>query len=364
MGILQLAAGRDRSIALTHNGQAWAWGALRTWDANAPALPQPPAGEVCSSDPALVGHNRYAQPHALRLNAATPFAQVAEGHTFTLAACRQGNAFACRPIVDPRRGVVRQRLDGIPTSIAQLAATATAGLALDGEGSVWSWGPDTHGQLGRKADAWHAGPGAVTGVPTMARLAAGSAHVLALDQQGRVWAWGANTAGQLGNGSLKQSGQPVRVALPEPVRHIAAGDTHSLALDAGGQLWAWGSNNHGQAGMAGAAYATRPQRVPLDIPITQLDGGMFYTVALSAQGEVYAWGWNGLGQTGHGTSTSPHLPARIPGLRHMTLLAAGGGHALASDGERVFAWGDNRSAACGTLPAQAAIRTPVQITLA
>lgn len=364
MGITQLAAGRDRSVVLTNKGEAWAWGALRTWDASAPTNLQPPEGEVCSSDPALVGHNRYAQPHALLLNAATPFALIAESHTQILAVCRAGNAFACKPVVDPRRGAIHQRLAGLPASIAQLAATASVGLALDGKGTVWSWGPSNHGQLGRAAQAWLAGPGAVTGLPAIARLAAGNAHALALDCQGAVWAWGANAAGQLGNGTLTENREPTQITLPEPIAQIAAGDTHSLALDASGQLWAWGSNQHGQTGLAGSVYYTQPQRVPLDFPLAYLDGGMFYTAALSSQGEVFAWGWNGLGQTGHSTNTSTHQPARISGLKHMTLLAAGSGHLLASDGQRVFAWGDNRSATCGTSAAQSCIRSPRPITLA
>ena len=37
---------------------------------------------------------------------------------------------------------------------------------------------------------------------------------------------------------------------------------------------------------------------------------------------------------------------------------------LASNGQQVFAWGDNRSAACGAAASQACIHTPVTITLA
>lgn len=364
MPIITLAAGRDRSVALTQSGQAWAWGALRTWDASTPALLQPPVGEICSSDPALVGHNRYAQPRALLLNTATPFALVAESHAHTLAVCRAGQAWSCQPLVDPRKGSARQRLEGLPATLTQLVATASAGLALDGRGAVWSWGLDTEGQLGRTAQAWYTAAGRVADMPPMVQLATGSAHVLALDSEGTVWSWGANAAGQLGHGTLQASRQARAVTLPVPVQRVAAGDTHSLALDVEGQLWAWGANNHGQTGLAEAAYFSRPQRVRLAFAPTHIDGGMFYTVALAAQGEVYAWGWNGLGQAGHSTRTSSHQPTAIRALRNITLLAAGSSHVLASNGQQVFAWGDNRSAACGAAASQACIHTPVTITLA
>ena len=92
--------------------------------------------------------------------------------------------------------------------------------------------------------------------------------------------------------------------------------------------------------------------------------GLFYTTALSDQGEVFAWGWNGLGQIGLPQSHSSPQAVRIAGLPPITSLAAGAGHVLASDGLAVFAWGDNRSAACGRAARDTVVLTPNSIHLA
>ena len=88
------------------------------------------------------------------------------------------------------------------------------------------------------------------------------------------------------------------------------------------------------------------------------------TAALSEQGEVFAWGWNGLGQIGLSRAHSSPQAVRIAGLPPVTRLAAGAGHVLASDELTVFAWGDNRSAACGRAAQDPVVLSPNPIHLA
>ena len=51
----------------------------------------------------------------------------------------------------------------------------------------------------------------------VAMLAAGHGHVLALGHNGSVWSWGANSAGQLGTGSLSERTLPAKVSLIYPL---------------------------------------------------------------------------------------------------------------------------------------------------
>lgn len=361
MPIVQISAGSQRSVALDSKGAAWGWGAFKT------ASPSPqdtlPA-EICFTDKSEVGHRRYAQPYAQMLNPGTPFRLVADGSTHILGACNTGTLVACRPVIAPDHGAAHHSVSAIPMGVLQLAAMQTVNLAVLENGEVWSWGFNHQGQLGRTAQPAQNSAARLEGLPAIASLACGSTHALALDQSGGVWSWGGNQAGQLGHGTLKSASLPTRVALPEPVVHIAAGDTHSMALDAAGQLWAWGANNHGQTGSADGAYFTRPIKIHTDFPVRQIGGGLFYTAALSEQGEVYAWGWNGMGQIGLAQSHSSPQAVQIADLPPVTHLAAGASHVLASDGQAVFAWGDNRSAACGRPAQDSVVLTPHTIQLA
>jgi alpha-tubulin suppressor-like RCC1 family protein len=363
MKIKQLSAGRDRSMALTSDGAAFGWGAVKLLGAS---LPPGYPGELCTTNATEIGHNRYAQPQALEFNPDAPFSSIAEGNVQALAVMRAGNVRAIRPIVSTNQGAAYSVLGDLPAGAIQVAQTESSGFALYVDGSLWSWGMRNSGQLGRPQSSpehWQA-PSRIDGLPPLTSLATGVGHVLALDVRGKVWAWGANSAGQLGLGDLKASMLPVSSKLPTRIKQIAAGDTHSFAVDERGQLWAWGSNNFGQLGDDSSSYLIKPQRIKTDFSIALLDAGMFFSVATSNHGDVFAWGWNGLGQIGQQQLAAFSTPQQIKGLRQVTHLSAGAGHVLAASDSGVHAWGDNRASACGAFPNQAVQVEPQLISFA
>ena len=366
MKIIQISAGRERSVALDKDGTAYGWGGVKLLGAT---LPPGYPGELCTSNPTEIGHNRYAQPIPQVLNPGMPFSAVADGYVDTLAVRRGGGVLSCRPVVSKEKGADRAAIAGLPPAAIQVALAESGGYALYADGSVWSWGMRANGQLGRQVPDAMAGPARIDGLNHVTSLAAGQGHVLALDRSGKVWAWGANAAGQVGNGKLQQADSPVQVPFPVPIKRIAAGDTHSFAVDAMDRLWGWGSNNFGQVGETmdsklSAKYFSRPHRIKTGFAVAQIDAGMFYTVATSTQGDVFAWGWNGMGQLGQEGVAATARPARLKQLAHVTRLAAGVGHTLALNDAGVFAWGDNRASACGAFPSVAVQAQPILVSFA
>jgi alpha-tubulin suppressor-like RCC1 family protein len=360
MKIIGLSAGRERSAALADDGTAWCWGGIKRLGATLP--PGYPA-DLCTTNATEIGHNRYAQPIPQALNPAVPFTAIADGYVDTLGVKRSGAVLSCRPVVAPDRGALRSLVAGMPQSAVQVALTQSCAFALHANGAVWSWGMNANGQLGRVTPSGLQSPAGVAGLPLVAALAAGQGHVLALDRSGRVWAWGANAAGQLGTGTLTAGLAPVKVPLSARIKRIAAGDTHSFALDENGRLWGWGSNNFGQVGNPAEKYFVRPVRIDVDFAIAQVDAGMFYTAATSVQGDVFAWGWNGMGQIGREDIAFSARPVRVRDLANVEQLAAGEGHVLAANARGVFAWGNNRSSACGAFPSVAVQVKPNRIAL-
>lgn len=361
MKIVQISAGRDRSVVLVSDGTAHGWGGIKRLGAT---LPPGYPGELCTGSPTEIGHNRYAQPVPQALNPGMPFVAMADGYIDTLAVQRSGGVLSCRPVVSDL-GAAHAEIAGLPPAPTQVALTESGGFALYSDGSVWSWGLRANGQLGRAASLPLDGPTRIAGLAPMAMLATGHGHVLALDTKGQVWAWGANAAGQLGTGGLAESALPTRLKLPARIQRIAAGDTHSFAVDDRGRLWGWGSNNFGQTGDTAAKYSTLPVRIATGFTVAQIDAGMYYTVATSTQGDVFAWGWNGMGQLAQQDLAFSSKPLRIKELSRVTRLAAGVGHTLAlgADGG-VFAWGDNRASACGAFPSVAVQAKPNRISFA
>ena len=356
MKFTQISAGRDRSVALSSDGTAYAWGGVKLLGAT---LPPGYPGDLCINNPTEIGHNRYAQTIPQVLNPGIPFSAVVDGYVEVMGVKKAGQVIACRPVLSEAKGALHSEIQGLPAFPVQVVSTESGGFALYADGSLWSWGMRASGQLGRlgSADvtAEFAAPAQISGLAPITSIAAGHSHLLALDHTGKIWTWGANGAGQLGNGQLASSAVPAQIKLSAHIVRVAAGDTHSFAVDGLGRVWGWGSNNFGQVGntlseKVAARYFTTPQRIKTGFPVAQIDAGMFYSVATSTQGDVFAWGWNGMGQLGRdGLDFSAH-PVPFRKLKNVTRIAAGMGHILALNERGICAWGDNRSSACGAFP--------------
>ncbi|MCC6937719.1 MAG: T9SS type A sorting domain-containing protein [Flavobacteriales bacterium] len=89
------------------------------------------------------------------------------------------------------------------TGVIGISAGSQHSLALKSDGTVWSWGDDEFGQLGDDvASVDHATPVQVATLTDISEIAAGGLHCLALKSDGTVWSWGDDSVGQLGNDTL------------------------------------------------------------------------------------------------------------------------------------------------------------------
>ena len=65
----------------------------------------------------------------------------------------------------------------------------------------------------------------------------GANHSLALQRDGTVWSWGDNSFGQLGDGTTIPSLDPLLVIGLTEIVAVAAGENHSVALTEDGTVW-------------------------------------------------------------------------------------------------------------------------------
>ena len=201
-GVVLVSAGRAHSAAVTHDGGLYTWGA-----------------------------NNYGQTGL-------------------------GNGMPWSSVLVPR--FVNAFL-GVPVSIVSCGHNFTA--CVTGVGEVWTWGEGGSGQLGiGKTTTKCTSPQLAAGLNLtsdgigFSTVSCGWGHCLAVSRTtGQLYSWGLNSHGQLGLGDVQKRTTPTQVVVNAEDQQSGgstmvlfedcnAGDNNSVALTKDVRcLWAWGS---------------------------------------------------------------------------------------------------------------------------
>ena len=309
-GFIQAAAGGSHSMALDRDGNIWTWGNNekgqlgRTPDSGNPADRPGPA----------------ATP------AGMTFIAISAGNDHSTALDRDGNIWAWgdNQYQQLGRNTTDQGTPpaGTPTGVgvpeaafASVSAGARHSIGLDANGTAWTWGScDTTNATNDDDLTGHVGsaPSPVDTGLRFTAVSAGADHSMGIARDGTVYTWGHNGSGQLGRTptGAEPAGRPGAVPGPSHATGVSAGRTHSTALTDSG-AWAWGGNQYGQLGTTtgngtndGVAPARlpNPKGTPAGFAYADLCAGGDRTLAVGSDGDVYASGANDSGQLGDGTS--------------------------------------------------------------
>uniref|UniRef100_A0A1D1Y8M3 Putative E3 ubiquitin-protein ligase HERC2 n=1 Tax=Anthurium amnicola TaxID=1678845 RepID=A0A1D1Y8M3_9ARAE len=231
----------------------------------------------------------------------------------------------------------------------------TIALTGDGSVFAWGRGTFGRLGTGKEVDELYPVPvrfdlsekGSVTSVggergkPRFVAIAAGAYHCLALQDDGSVWSWGYNIYGQLGQGeenslvpclveqflelgppgSLTDETNANHEKVPLKVSSVKAGGMMSLVIDGLGALWIWG-NCPQHSSSSDGEFSFASSSVPLPVwdfhghTVVKVACGNEHVVALVTAGETftggdllcYSWGNNNRGQLGQGDYESRARP--------------------------------------------------------
>ena len=297
---LQISAGDDYAVAIDINHNLYSWGNNEKGQ----------AGQGISSSPSLPPNQVIPS-----VNATQSFVQVSTGPNYVLAACSDGTVYSWG---DNSSGQLGREVGNTMThygpgnpnpvplpkgvKITQVTAGGKASLALASDGSVYSWGDNSSGQLGRTPSASEPADRAyrMTTADGMSfsQISAGYRHMLAVDSDGNTYSWG-----------YGGTSQPSKVALPDGIRTrlISAGHDYSLVTASDGNIYSWGDNSSSQLGQdTGGETTNQPGKAvtPDGVTYTQAIAGYRHVLAMGSDGYLYGWGDNSSSQLGTGASSS------------------------------------------------------------
>ena len=246
---------------------------------------------------------------------------------------------------------------------------------LQGDGSLWTMGGGSRGQLGNGSTEQSMVP--VKVLDQVASVTCGKYQTLAIRADGSLWTWGLTqnrylglSAGNFLDESMGSMNQTLPYKVMDNVAAVSCGEFHTAAVKSDGTLWTWGQNSEGQLGngiigdqpvdnSAGwAAAFGKPQTEPVPEPetvfhvmddVVAVACGNSHTAALKSDGTLWTWGNNYWGQLGSpNVSTDDCCPTPTQVLDQVAAISCGDYFtaAVRTDGS-LWMWGSNTFSTLG-----------------
>lgn len=313
-----------------------------------------------------LGHEREGnKPEQIGALADQHIVHVACGESHSLALSDRGQLFSWGAGSDGQLGLMTtedsvavprliQKLN--QQTILQVSCGNWHCLALAADGQFFTWGKNSHGQLGLgKEFPSQASPQRVRsleGIP-LAQVAAGGAHSFALSLSGAVFGWGMNNAGQLGLSDEEDRESPCHVKLlrTQKVVYISCGEEHTAVLTKSGGVFTFGAGSCGQLGHDSMNDEVNPRRVLelMGSEVTQIACGRQHTLAfVPSSGLIYAFGCGARGQLGTGRTCNVKCPSPVKGYwaAHSGQLSARADRFKYHIVKQIFSGGDQTFVLC------------------
>ncbi len=164
-------------------------------------------------------------------------------------------------------------------------------------------------------------------------IAQGKGFTVVLKADGTVWTMGLNTLGQLGDGTTANKTKPVQVKINSKeyltgIVEISAGLDFAMALNKDGEVYVWGNNAYGQLGngtTTKSVYATKMLKPDATGPVQNvigIDAGSNASYLLMKDGMVYGTGANTRGQLGLQNNTNKTLLNKMLEAENIVRISA------------------------------------------
>jgi len=206
------------------------------------------------------------------------------------------------------------------TDWCQVSAGPQHTAAVRANGTLWTWGRESYGRLGNNEGGSYTAKSSpvsvVGGFTDWCQVSAGYQHTAAVRENGTLWTWGLSSNGQLGDGTITDQSSPVSVIGGfTDWCQVGAGCKHNAAIRENGTLWAWGRNQCGRLGDGTITDQSSPVSVVGGFTDwCQVSAGSYNTAAIRENGTLWTWGAVYAGRLGNNNNnTNKSSPVSVVG---------------------------------------------------
>jgi alpha-tubulin suppressor-like RCC1 family protein len=248
----------------------------------------------------------------------TNWKQVSGGNIYTAAIKTDGTLWVWGTGTSGQLGINAASNRSTPvttfaggTNWKQVSGGNTHTAAIKTDGTLWVWGTGTNGRLGTND-----GTDRPTPVTTFAggnnwkQVECGLNYTAAIKTDGTLWTWGYGTNGELGTNALSSVLTPVTTfAGGTNWKQVSAGQSYTTAIKTDGTLWAWGQGSNGKLGTNDTINRSTPVTTFAGgTNWKQVSGNSTHTAAIKTDGTLWTWGTGSNGRLGDNSITNKSTP--------------------------------------------------------
>jgi alpha-tubulin suppressor-like RCC1 family protein len=264
------------------------------------------------------------------------------------------------------------------TNWKQVSFKSNHTAAIKTDGTLWTWGSGTNGQLGNAVTADRSTPVTTfSGGTNWKQVSCGYRCTSAIKTDGTLWTWGSGLYGQLGNGvTTGNRSTPVTTfSGGTNWKQVSCVGSYTAAIKTDGTLWTWGSGTNGKLGngVTTGNISTPVTTFAGGTDWKQVSSGGSYIAAIKTDGTLWTWGFGSKGRLGSfifGSNRSTPVTTFAGGTNwsdvastepeDLYTISAGGAHtaAIKTDGT-LWTWGFGTNGKLGNGVTTGSISTPV-----
>lgn len=308
-----VSAGWNHVVALSTDGRIYTWGSNAYGQLGLEA-------EGIVTTPKAIPFSPSAKIVSVAAGNSFSLALTADGDVFAWGSNTTGQLGISHASLSATNVPRRIEALGDVTVTSIHAGNATA-AAISAEGKVWLWGENMESQCGLSPEAEILPTQKSTSVSYFAvDVALGDHHSSFVELNGSIKGFGTNLYGQFGNGASPSDTPSVKMngaILPEGViaSGLAAGAGHVVFVDSKGEIYSYGDNRKGQLGYTSESNTvTSPQKVSVSMEgakAISLDACGNTTAMVDSNGLIWTWGENSMGQLGIGSYVDSAAPVGV-----------------------------------------------------